>query len=77
MSRPDRANDRKYRHALRRHEHDLLRATQSAERRLRDPAHNTNVGLPDDLPDSTIAILAQTIALDKVGPKRPRRDRWT
>lgn len=41
--------------------------------RLRDPAANEELGLPSELPDETIRILAFTQTLDQVGPDRPNK----
>lgn len=74
--REERTARRKYEHALRRHEADLARARAAFNEKMRDPDHCEALGLPRELPEFTIGILSETQALDRVGPLRPRRDRY-
>lgn len=65
---------REFESALSAHKRDLGYLQGEHARRLRgDLARNKQLGLPANLPRSTVAILSQTQALSTLGPKRPKR----
>lgn len=75
-TREERAARRRYEHALRRYNDDLERARLAFDAKMRDPDHCEAVGLPRELGEFATGVLAHTQALDKVGPRLPRRDRY-
>lgn len=63
----------------RRAAHDVT-LKQTAERqaeRLSDPAYATSLGLPAELPEFTRRILGTAMAHDTVGPKLPKRSKFS
>lgn len=70
------AAERAYQAALQRHEAEIADAVEAFAAELRDPDHCEQLGLPRELPESAVAILAESQAISAIGPKRPRRDRY-
>ncbi len=69
----------KHLQAVAAHERAIVKMAQKKADELRDPRTCQDLGLPEDLPESTRKILGHTQALSKLGPKRPRIDkvRWS
>lgn len=60
--------------ATREHEAELNREAQRQAARLTDNDYTASFGLPTDLPEFTREILGRTMAADRLGESRPRRD---
>lgn len=66
---------REYAEAQRLHDIKVAAARLDFEDRLRDPTHNTELGLPAELPDEAVRILGHTMALDKHEAGKPDIDK--
>lgn len=58
------------------HEQELQRVAERHSAELRDPNKLAALGLPANMPEESLRILGHAVACDKIGPSRPRADRY-
>lgn len=73
MTASRRSPARAYEQAMLKYQKRMVRLAAVRERELCDPAVLTELGLPAELPAETRAILAQTHAASRLGPRLPKR----
>lgn len=60
---------------VREHEAELRRESERQAVRLTDNDYAASFGLPTDLPEFAREILGHTMAMDRLGESRPKRDK--
>lgn len=59
------------------HERELQQFAERAAYELHDPRKAAELGLPEGLTEESIKALGNAMAYDKLGPKRPKADRYS
>lgn len=58
------------------HEKELNREAESNIEKLRSPEASRMIGVDGELPEFTRRVLGRSIAADKIGPQRPKADKY-